>query len=80
MLDAQGGLSPDAIQALVEKARSEKPHLFRPGGPGSPSNRGGEIPQIKLSGKHAAVALTQDELDMAKRFGMTPEEYAEFKR
>lgn len=79
-MGADGQADPDQIKKLVDLAKAERPHHFRASGPGSPSNRGGEAPQLNLSGKHAAVALTQEELDMARAMGFTPEEYAEFKR
>jgi hypothetical protein len=47
---------PDQIKALVDKAKAERAHHFRPGGPGSPSNRGGEIPQVHITEKAAAMA------------------------
>lgn len=78
--DASGNYDPDAIKALVDKARQTRPQDFQPSGPGSPSNRGGETPHLKLSGKHAAVALTQEELDMARAMGIEPEEYAKYKK
>lgn len=51
-----GTVDPDGIAALVAKVRAEKPHFFRPGGPGSPSNRGGEVPQVAVNDKAAYAA------------------------
>jgi len=60
---------------LVAKARSERPHFFRPGGPGSPSNKGGEVLTAPLSAKAqlAAQVAAQygynlDQRNLAARF------------
>lgn len=53
---------PDAIKALVDKARAERAYLFQSGGPGSPSNKGGAIPAPK---SEAAVQMAQ----FAQQFG-----------
>lgn len=51
-----GTIDPDGVTALVAKARSERPHFFRPGGPGSPSNKGGEVLTAPLSAKAQLAA------------------------
>ena len=51
-----GTVDPDGITALVAKVRAEKPHYFRPGGPGSPSNKGGEVPTVAINDKAALAA------------------------
>lgn len=56
LLSAKGELDPDAIKALVDKARTERPHHFRPGGPGSPSNRSGEPPVANMDSDSLAAA------------------------
>lgn len=56
LVQNDGTIDPDGVTALVAKARSERPHFFRPGGPGSPSNKGGEVPQAPLSAKAQLAA------------------------
>lgn len=63
LLRDDGSVDPDGVTALVQKARTEKPHLFRPGGPGSPSNKGGEVPQVPISRRSQVAA------DLAARYG-----------
>lgn len=55
-ISADGTPNPDAIKALVDKARTERPHHFRPGGPGSPSNRSGEPPAANMDSDSLAAA------------------------
>lgn len=56
LVQSDGTIDPDGVTALVAKARSERPHFFRPGGPGSPSNKGGEVPTAPLSAKAQLAA------------------------
>lgn len=81
-----GAIDPDGITALVAKARSERPHFFRPGGPGSPSNRGGEVPQAPLSAKaQLAAQLAEqygynvDQRSLAARFQQHEDEMSNLK-
>lgn len=68
LLTAKGELDPDAIKALVDKARAERPHHFRPGGVGSPSNRSGEPPAVNMDADSIAAAA------FLKQFGFKPNE------
>lgn len=68
LLTAKGELDPDAIKALVDKARAERAHHFRPGGPGSPSNRLGEPPAANMDADSAAAAA------FLKEYGFKPNE------
>jgi hypothetical protein len=61
-----GTADPDQIKKLVDLARAERPHHFRPGGPGSPSNRGGELPPANQD-----VAAVQA-AEFLKRYGFEP--------
>ena len=45
VLDDAGEVVAEQIEALVQACRQAKPHYFRSGGPGSPSNAGGKPPQ-----------------------------------
>lgn len=56
LVGEDGAIDPDGITALVATARTERPHFFRPGGPGSPSNKGGEVPQAPMSAKARLAA------------------------
>lgn len=56
LVQSDGTIDPDGVTALVAKARSERPHFFRPGGPGSPSNKGGEVPQSPMSARAQQMA------------------------
>ncbi len=55
-LNADGTANPDQIKKLVDKARADRPHHFRPGGPGSPSNRSGEPPAANMDADSMAAA------------------------
>lgn len=75
LVQDNGAIDPDGITALVARARSERPHFFRPGGPGSPSNKGGEVPTVPMSDKARLAAqiaaqhgFTVDPRSLAARF------------
>lgn len=46
IVSSDGSLNSDAIKALVDKVRTERAYAFQSGGPGSPSNRGGQVPTV----------------------------------
>lgn len=54
-LTADGMADPDQIKALVQLARAERPHHFRPGGVGSPSNAGGNPPAANMDAETVAA-------------------------
>lgn len=56
LVQTDGTIDPDGVTALVAKARTERPHFFRPGGPGSPSNKGGEVPTVPMTAKAQLAA------------------------
>ena len=75
LVQSDGTIDPDGVTALVARARSERPHFFRPGGPGSPSNKGGEVPTVPMSDKARLAAqiaaqhgFTVDPRSLAARF------------
>lgn len=45
LLDKEGGVSPKAISSLIDEVRKARPEWFLTGGPGSPSNAGGHVPE-----------------------------------
>lgn len=68
VMKEDGTFDPDQIKTLVDKAKADRPHHFRPGGPGSPSNRGGELPAANMTAGAAQAA------EFLRRYGFEPDE------
>lgn len=80
LLTKSGEPDPDAIKALVDKAKTEVSYHFRPGGPGSPSNRDGQVPTPEISTPQQALALlTVQEQQLVERLKIDPLKYVKEK-
>jgi outer membrane murein-binding lipoprotein Lpp len=55
LVGEDGKVDAAAIKALVEKAKTARPTWFNTGGPGSPSNKGGKVPEPNADAKKQAA-------------------------
>lgn len=57
-LNDDGTINTGAVKALAEKCRKERPGWFTAGGPGSPSNAGGKLPDRTKDQKQRGLNTT----------------------